>query len=49
MNFLSGSNGREQNADWLPAYFRFPASAHTDRGGIAIVDKWHSVADMIEH
>ncbi len=46
-DIMLGQNGREQNADWLPAYFRFPASAHTDRGGIAIVDKWHSVAELL--
>ena len=46
-DIMRGENGREQNADWLPAYFRFPASAHTDRGGIAIVDKWHSVAELL--
>jgi ParB family transcriptional regulator, chromosome partitioning protein len=45
-DIMRGDNGREQNADWLPAYFRFPASAHTDRGGIAIVDKWNSVAEL---
>ena len=43
-DIMRGENGREQNANWLPAYFRFPASAHTARGGIAIVDKWNSVA-----
>ncbi len=46
-DIMRGENGREQNADWLPAYFRFPASAHSDRGGIAIVDKWHSVAELL--
>ena len=46
-DIIRGENGRDQNADWLPAYFRFPASAHTDRGGIAIVDRWHSVAVML--
>jgi ParB family transcriptional regulator, chromosome partitioning protein len=46
-DIMRGENGREQNADWLPAYFRFPASAHTNRGGIAIVDKWHSVAGLL--
>jgi ParB family transcriptional regulator, chromosome partitioning protein len=46
-DIMRGDNGREQNADWLPAYFRFPASAHTDRGGIAIVDKWNNVAVML--
>jgi ParB family transcriptional regulator, chromosome partitioning protein len=46
-NIMGGENGRDQNADWLPAYFRFPASAHTERGGIAIVDKWNGVAELL--
>ena len=46
-DIMRGENGREQNADWLPAYFRFPASAHSDRGGIAIVDRWNSVAELL--
>ena len=46
-DIMRGENGREANADWLPAYFRFPPSAHTERGGIAIVDKWQNVAELI--
>lgn len=46
-DIMRGENGREANADWLPAYFRFPAKAHTQRGGIAIVDKWQNVAELI--
>lgn len=46
-NIMRGENGRASNVDWLPAYFRFPATAHTERGGIAIVDKWQSVAELI--
>lgn len=45
-DIMRGENGREQKADWLPGYFRFPPMAHTDHGGIAIVDKWKSVADL---
>ena len=45
-DIMRGDNGREQNADWLPAYFRFPPMAHTPRGGIAIVDKWNNVAGL---
>lgn len=45
-DIMRGESGREQNADWLPAYFRFPPTAHSDRGGIAIVDKWESVAEL---
>jgi ParB family chromosome partitioning protein len=46
-DIMRGENGREQNADWLPTYFRFPIMAHTKRGGIAIVDKWNSVAELL--
>ena len=46
-DIMRGENGREQNADWLPAYFRFPPMAHTPCGGIAIVDKWSSVAELL--
>jgi ParB family transcriptional regulator, chromosome partitioning protein len=46
-DIMRGDNGREQNADWLPACFRFPPMAHTPRGGIAIVDRWHSVAELL--
>jgi ParB family transcriptional regulator, chromosome partitioning protein len=46
-NYLTGENGREHKPDWLPAYFRFPIAAHTDRAGIAIVDKWKSVAELL--
>jgi ParB family transcriptional regulator, chromosome partitioning protein len=46
-DIMRGENGREQNADWLPGYFRFPPMAHSPRGGIAIVDKWDSVSDLL--
>jgi ParB family transcriptional regulator, chromosome partitioning protein len=46
-DIMRGENGRERNGDWSPAYFRFPASAHSDRGGIAIVDKWNGVAVLL--
>ena len=46
-DIMRGENGREQNADWLPAYFRFPPMALTSRSGVAIVDKWHSVAELL--
>lgn len=46
-DILRGENGREQNADWLPAYFRFPPMAHTERGGVSVVDRWQSVAEFI--
>jgi ParB family transcriptional regulator, chromosome partitioning protein len=46
-DIMRGENGREQNADWLPAYFQFPPTTHTQRGGVAIVDKWQNVAKLI--
>ena len=47
-DIMRGDNGRDQNADWLPGYFRFPPTAHSDRGGIALVEKWESVARLID-
>jgi ParB family chromosome partitioning protein len=47
-DIIRGDNGRDQNADWLPGYFRFPPTAHSDRGGIALVEKWESVARLID-
>jgi ParB family transcriptional regulator, chromosome partitioning protein len=46
-DYLTGENGGEHKPDWLPAYFRFPIAAHTDRAGIAIVDKWQSFAELL--
>jgi ParB family chromosome partitioning protein len=45
-DYLDGTNGRSQNADWLPSYFQFPAKAYTYRGGICVVERWKSVQDM---
>lgn len=46
-DIMRGENGRDRNADWLPAYFCFPPKAYTERGGIAVVDKWLNVAELI--
>jgi ParB family transcriptional regulator, chromosome partitioning protein len=46
-DFVNGSNGRKHKMDWLPPYFRFPPTTDTQRGGIAVVDKWLSVAELI--
>jgi ParB family transcriptional regulator, chromosome partitioning protein len=46
-DIMRGLNGREQNLDWLPAYFQFPPKALTGRGGIGVVEKWHSAAELI--
>ncbi len=45
-DYLDGTNGRQQHADWLPSYFQFPAKAYTDRGGLGVVEHWNSVQDM---
>lgn len=47
-DIMGGQSGREQNANWLPAYFRFPPMTHTARGGIAVVGKWQNVAELID-
>jgi hypothetical protein len=46
-DFLKGENGREQKPDWLPPYFRFPIAAHTDRGGITLMEKSKSTAELL--
>lgn len=46
-DIMRGGNGREKNADWLPGYFRFPPTGYTARGGIDVVSKWQSVAELI--
>jgi ParB family transcriptional regulator, chromosome partitioning protein len=46
-DFLRGTNGRDHKMDWLPSYFQFPLKAYTERGGVAVADKWQSVADLL--
>ena len=45
-DYLEGTNGRPQNADWLPPYFQFPPKAYTDNSGIGVVENWQSVANL---
>jgi ParB family transcriptional regulator, chromosome partitioning protein len=45
-DFLHGTNDRDHNADWLPRFFQFPPQAYTERGGIGVVSKWQTVADV---
>lgn len=47
-DFITGSNGRPQVQNWLPAYARFPAAAYTDRGGTGSGDSWKKVAALFE-
>ncbi|MCC7483083.1 MAG: ParB/RepB/Spo0J family partition protein [Hyphomicrobiales bacterium] len=47
-DFITGSNGRSQVQNWLPAYARFPAAAYTDRGGTGSGDSWKKVAALFE-
>lgn len=47
-DFITGSNGRPQVQNWLPAYARFPAAAYTDRGGTGCGDSWKKVAALFE-
>jgi ParB family transcriptional regulator, chromosome partitioning protein len=46
-DFMHGANGREHKMDWLPSYFKFPPKALTERGGVAVADKWQGVADLL--
>ena len=45
-DYLEGTNGRPQNADWLPPYFQFPPKAYTDNSGIGVVENWQSVKNL---
>lgn len=47
-DFITGSNGRQQVQNWLPAYARFPAASYTDRGGTGSGDSWNKVAALFE-
>jgi ParB family chromosome partitioning protein len=44
---LEGGNGRPKKQGWLPPYLQFPAKAYTERGGIGVVERWQSVADLL--
>ena len=44
---MRGANGREQKADWLPPYFQFPIKSYTEKGRIAVADKWQTVATSL--
>ncbi|MFN0190563.1 MAG: ParB/RepB/Spo0J family partition protein [Aestuariivirga sp.] len=47
-DYLTGSNGRTQCQNWLPAYAHFPAAAYTDRGGTGCGERWKKVAALFE-
>jgi ParB family transcriptional regulator, chromosome partitioning protein len=46
-DYLTGENGRDHKADWLPPYFQFPIKTYTERGSIRVADKWQAVADFV--
>lgn len=48
-DYITGSNGRSQVQNWLPAYARFPAAAYTDRGGTGSGDSWRKVAALFDN
>ena len=43
---LTGSNGREKVAGWLPKWFAFPPSGYTERGGIGCVERSERIAPL---
>ena len=43
---LTGSNGREKVADWLPKWFAFPPSGYTARGGIGCIERSERIAPL---
>ena len=44
---LTGSNGREKVAGWLPRWFAFPPSGYTERGGIGGVERSERIARLL--
>jgi len=48
-DYLTGSNGRTQVANWLPAYACFPAAAYTERGGTGGAENWRKVAALFDN
>ena len=45
---LNGTNGREKREGWVPRWMAFPPSAYTDRGGVGSVERWETVAPLLE-
>jgi len=45
---MRGLNSREHKADWLPPYFQFPIKTYSEQGGVAVSDKWKTVATAFE-
>tara|TARA_R110000868_G_scaffold89729_2_gene249616 strand:+ start:65 stop:1852 length:1788 start_codon:yes stop_codon:yes gene_type:complete len=45
---LTGTNGREKREGWVPRWMVFPPSAYTDRGGVGSVERWETVAPLLE-
>ena len=45
---LAGTNGRERRDGWVPRWMAFPPSAYTDRGGVGSVERWETVAPLLE-
>lgn len=43
---LTGSNGREKVAGWLPKWFAFPPSGYTERGGIGCIERSEHIAPL---
>ncbi len=43
-DFILGQGGREHKADWLTPYFQFPIKTYSEQGGVAVSDKWKTVA-----
>ncbi len=43
---LTGSNGREKVAGWLPRWFAFPPTGYTERGDIGCVERSERIAPL---
>jgi ParB family chromosome partitioning protein len=47
-DYLTGSNGRSEVAQWVPRWMAFPPSAYTQRGGVATVAAANRAAWLAE-
>lgn len=43
---LTGTNGREKVADWVPRWLEFPVRAYKANGGFQTLARWKSVAKL---
>jgi len=45
---LAGSGGRSKVEGWVPRWMAFPPSAYTERGGVDSVERWRTIAALLD-